>query len=119
MDKAIVKIVEERATFYCEVCGRVASESMALHHRKLKSRGGKDTPANLIRVHHECHNLGSDSIHLNPAIAEDRGHMVSSWKDPEETPFLRPDGSWVLLDNEGSIKVLGEGKNEYPYSDQR
>ena len=119
MDKAIVKIVEERATFYCEVCGRVASESMALHHRKLKSRGGKDTPANLIRVHHGFHNVNSVSIHSNPAKAEDRGHMVSSWKDPEETPFLRPDGSWVLLDNEGSIKVLGEGKNEYPYSDQR
>ena len=119
MDKAIVKIVTERATFYCEVCGQVASESMALHHRKLKSLGGKDTPANLIRVHHECHNLGSDSIHSNPAISEDRGHMVSSWKEPEETPFLRPDGSWVLLDNEGSIKVLEEGQNEYPYSDQR
>ena len=119
MDKAIVKIVTERATFYCEVCGQVASESMALHHRKLKSRGGKDTPANLIRVHHECHNLGSDSIHANPAISEDRGHMVSSWKKPEETPLLRPDGSWVLLDNEGSIKVLEEGQNEYPYSDQR
>ena len=119
MDKAIVKIVTERATFYCEVCGQVASESMALHHRKLKSRGGKDTPANLIRVHHECHNLGSDSIHANPAISEDRGHMVSSWKKPEETPFLRPDGSLVLLDNEGSIKVLEEGQNEYPYSDQR
>ena len=119
MDKAIVKIVTQRATFYCEVCGQVASESMALHHRKLKSRGGKDTPANLIRVHHKCHNLGSDSIHANPAISEDRGHMVSSWKKPEETPFLRPDGSWVLLDNEGSIKVLEEGQNEYPYSDQR
>lgn len=110
MDKAIVKIVEERAGFYCEVCGRSASESMALHHRKLKSRGGKDTPANLIRVHHGCHNLNTDSIHLNPEKAEDKGWMTPSWKDPEEQPMLYHDSYFVLLDNEGSIKTLGEGK---------
>ena len=110
MDKAIVKIVEERAGFYCEVCGGSASESMALHHRKLKSRGGKDTPANLIRVHHGCHNLNTDSIHLNPEKAEDKGWMTPSWKDPEEQPMLYHDSYFVLLDNVGSIKTLGEGK---------
>jgi hypothetical protein len=49
VDKKVVEIVEQRAGNYCEACGGLAQESMALHHRKLKSRGGKDTPANLIR----------------------------------------------------------------------
>ena len=106
MDKAIVKIVEERAGFYCEVCGKVASDSMALHHRKLKSRGGKDLVSNLVRIHHECHNLGTDSIHKNPAMATDKGWMVSSWSNPETEPFLQPDGSWVILKDDGSIEKV-------------
>ena len=110
MDKAIVKIVEQRAGDYCESCGGSATESMALHHRKLKSRGGKDTPANLIRIHHGCHNLNSDSIHLNPEKAEDKGWMCPSWKDPEETVMLYHNARFVLLNNDGSIKTLGEGK---------
>ena len=110
MDKKIVKIVEERAAGYCESCGSGASESMALHHRKLKSRGGKDTPANLIRVHHGCHNLNTDSIHLNPEKAEDKGWMCPSWKDPEEQPMLYHNSYFALLNNDGSITTLGENK---------
>lgn len=106
LKQEIVKLVEERAGNYCETCGGSALESMALHHRKLKSRGGKDSVANLIRVHHSCHNLGTDSIHANPSMATDKGWMVSSWADPETEPMLRPDGSWVLLRNDGSVESV-------------
>lgn len=109
ISKAVVKIVEERAGWYCEVCGLPAQESMALHHRKLRSRGGGDTPANLIRVHHGCHNLNTDSIHLNPETAENKGWIVPSWKEPHEHPFIRPDGSIVLLQDDGSVKTLQKG----------
>lgn len=108
MDKKLVQIVQERANGYCEVCGGVMYEG-ALHHRKLKSRGGKDTVSNLIHIHHGCHNLNTDSIHLNPAMAEDKGWMVASWKEPHETPFQLPDGSWALLLDDGTKKRLGEG----------
>lgn len=110
MDKRVVALVQDRAGDYCEVCGRVAEASMALHHRKLKSRGGQDTASNLIRIHHNCHNLGPYSIHMQPEKAEQNGHMVSSWSEPHETPFTRPDGSKVLLNDDGSITTLGEDK---------
>jgi len=106
LKQSIVKLVEARAGHYCETCGGPALESMALHHRKLKSRGGKDSAANLIRVHHSCHNLGTNSIHANPAMATDKGWMVSSWSEPQDEPMLLPDGSWVLLKDDGSVKSV-------------
>lgn len=110
MDRRIVQIVEARAGDHCEVCGNPALPSMALHHRKLKSRGGKDSPSNLIRIHHGCHNLRSDSIHLNPERASQKGWMVGSWQNPDEVPFTRPDGSIVLLHDNGDVSVLMEGE---------
>lgn len=109
MDRRVIEIVEQRAGGYCEVCGLPALPSMALHHRKLKSRGGKDTPANLIRIHHGCHNLKTNSIHLNPENASQKGWMVGSWQEPSQTPFTRPDGSIVLLQDDGGFSVLMEG----------
>ena len=106
LKKEIVELVQTRAGNYCETCGRPALDSMALHHRKLKSRGGKDSASNLIRVHHECHNLGTQSIHANPSMATDKGWMVSSWANPETEPMLCPDGSWVLLKDDGSTEVV-------------
>ena len=109
MDKQVVRIVEERAGNYCEVCGGPALPSMALHHRKLRSRGGLDTPANIIRIHHGCHNLQTDSIHLNPERASQKGWMVGSWQEPTKVPFTRPAGSIVLLQDDGSMAVLMAG----------
>ena len=108
MDKKIAEAVIARANGYCEVCGLPCHDG-ALHHRKLKSRGGKDTISNLIYVHHGCHNLNTDSIHLNPETATDNGWMVESWKEPHERPMLLPDGAWALLKNDGTITRLGEG----------
>jgi hypothetical protein len=109
INKKVVEIVLNRAGDYCETCGSPALPSMALHHRKLKSRGGKDTPANLIRVHHGCHNLRTDSIHLQPAKAEAKGWICPSWKEPNEQPFVKPDGTIVLLQDDGSEFTMMEG----------
>jgi hypothetical protein len=112
MDKKLVEIVQQRAGDYCEVCGAAAQESMALHHRKLKSRGGKDTAGNLIWVHHKCHNLGTDSIHLNPEWAEQHGYMVPSWQNPQEVPISLPSGGYALLLDDGTKKILEEKAHE-------
>lgn len=108
MKQSIVDLVIKRAGGYCEKCGRPGSD-MALHHRKLKSRGGKDSVSNLIHVHHECHNLGTDSIHLNPGLAGDKGWMVASWQDPANTPMFMPDGCFVILEENGKITPVKEG----------
>lgn len=117
IDPKVVALVEQRAQGYCEVCGKPEMKMMALHHRKLKSRGGKDTASNLIRVHHSCHNMKTGSIHANPKWAQDKGFMVGSWQEPHEAPMHRPDGSIVLLQNDGTIITLQEG-NENGHHNQ-
>ena len=109
MDKKIAEIVLNRAGNYCEACGKVG-QNFALHHRRLKSQGGKDEVCNLIAVHHECHNMGTNAIHMNPAKSIEMGWIVPSWAQPAEYPLHLPDGSKVLLDNEGSYQ-LTEGEN--------
>ena len=108
MNQRVVEIVLERAGFYCEKCGHSGS-GFALHHRKLRSQGGEDTPSNLIAVHHGCHNLNTDSIHLNPAIAKRNGWIVPGWAEPHEFPMTLPDGSKVYLDDEGGYTIMEEG----------
>lgn len=114
----VVEIVQERANGYCETCGGSAQLSMALHHRKLRSRGGGHTVSNLISVHHGCHNLNTDSIHLSPGNAQNKGWIVASWQEPEETPFAKPDGSHVLLHQDGSITIV-EAQDEHSSNGKR
>jgi len=106
--KQIYQIVQGRAGGFCEVCGSPAQESMAFHHRKLRSRGGKNSVSNLIYIHHGCHNLKSISIHMNPELATEKGHMVPSWFEPSEYPFAKPDGTLVLLQDDGTVIVTKE-----------
>jgi hypothetical protein len=105
------EIVYARCKGYCEKCGNSLPESWALHHRKLKSRGGKDEVSNFVALHHECHNLGTLSVHLNPEKSQDKGLMVGSWQNPWECPLTLPDGSYVMLDNEGNYKYLERKAN--------
>lgn len=108
MKPDIAERVLERAGHYCEACGQSCWD-FALHHRKLRSQGGKDEVCNLIAVHHACHNLGTDSIHLKPKKAIEKGQIVPSWAEPSEFPLTLPDGSKVLLDNEGNyLGIEGE-----------
>ena len=108
MNKKVVEIVFERAGNYCESCGQSCGE-FALHHRKLRSQGGKDEPANLIATHHACHNLGTKSIHINPTKSIQMGWIVPSWAEPSEFPLTLSDGRKVLLDNEGNyLEIEGE-----------
>jgi hypothetical protein len=109
MDRRIAEAVLNRAGNYCEKCGN-SGYDFALHHRRLKSQGGKDEVCNLMAVHHKCHNMGTDAIHMNPAKSIEMGWIVPSWAQPAEYPLHLSDGSKVLLDNEGSYIEEG-GKN--------
>lgn len=104
-------LVWSRARGYCEKCGQSLPYSWALHHRKLRSRGGKDTVSNFLALHHECHNLATDSVHNNPKDALEKGYMVSSWAEPAECPVTLPNGDTVMLTEEGTYKYLERKAN--------
>lgn len=101
--------VFNRSGGYCERCAIPLAETWALHHRKLRSRGGKDEITNLVALHHHCHNLGKDSVHLNPDAATRGGFMVASWDDPASVPVTLGDGRLVLLTPEGGYRIMEDG----------
>jgi hypothetical protein len=43
---------------------------------------------------------------MNPSTASINGWMVASHEEPSEVAFLRPDGSKVLLNEDGTITEL-------------
>lgn len=98
MDKALREQAFTRQDGYCCWCGLPLPEVYAMHHRKLRSRGGKDELSNLVALHHGCHNLATDSVHLNPAKATARGFMISSGNDPRVVPLVMIDGTMLYLD---------------------
>jgi hypothetical protein len=112
LSKELREQVLSRAEGYCEFCGNGLPEVFALHHRKLKSRGGKDTVDNLIAVHHSCHNGSTNAIHFNVALSESTGHIVPTHADPSEYPLTLANGSTVTLTTEGTYNYL-ERKEGY------
>lgn len=72
----------------------------AAHHRKLRAHGRDDRLCNLVALHHGCHNLNTDSVHLSPGRAYELGLLVRSWENPEEVPLILRDGRAVLLSHE-------------------
>jgi hypothetical protein len=103
--------VLKRCGGYCEKCGSPLGETWALHHRKLRSRGGEDCVTNFVALHHECHNMGTDSVHFNPRKAENAGLMVASWQSPNDVPLTLPSGDIVLLTDDGSYRYLERKEN--------
>ena len=105
------KALYERCKGMCESCGGVLPDNWAAHHRKLRSQGGKDDLENVVALHHECHNLGTNSVHLNPQKSYDDGFMVRSWAEPKETPLKLMRSMWVVLTTDGDY-AGSEGPNE-------
>jgi hypothetical protein len=64
-----------------------------VHHRLLRVHGGKDTHANVIPLHHPCHNL----VHVvhGPQWSYRHGFLVPRWHgDPDTWPAYRWLTSW-------------------------
>lgn len=100
----------DRSGGYCEKCAIPLADEWALHHRKLRSRGGKNEITNVVALHHNCHNLGTNSVHLNPELATREGFMVASWDDPATIPVTLGDERVVMLTPEGGYRIV-EGGN--------
>ena len=102
-----------RCNGYCERCGIPLAADWALHHRKLRSQGGKDEITNLVALHHHCHNLGTDSVHLNVKAAKEQGFIVPSWADPAVVPLILADNALVLLTPAGDYQLIGRGSSGF------
>jgi HNH endonuclease len=92
--------VLRRDGYQCQRCGaRVdGSASSSCHHRKLKGRGGPDTPENRVMLCGSgttgCHGW----VHANPREARLHGWLVSAYADPAElTMWSAPRREWVRL----------------------
>lgn len=86
----VVSAVKRRSNGICEACADGRAEH--IHHRKLRSQGGKHLVDNLLHACSECHR----TIHDNPAESYDRGLLVHSWDEPDSVDvvpyyFERPD----------------------------
>ncbi|CAB4194609.1 HNHc domain containing protein [uncultured Caudovirales phage] len=88
----------------CEKCGGALPESWAAHHRKLRKHGGKDDINNVLALHHECHNLGTDSVHLNPKNSYANGWLVSAYADHATAPVKLAGNWWVILTEDGDYE---------------
>ena len=76
-------IIKARSKGVCEArTGVCTRRAVHVHHRKLRSQGGSNSPDNLIDVCFDCH----DWIHLNPAASYEKGWLLHSTDD--KTPLL-------------------------------
>ncbi len=55
--------------------------AMHLHHKLMRSQGGKDTPENLLAVCSWCHHL----IHRYPARSYRNGWLIRTYPTREDT----------------------------------
>ncbi|WP_345264656.1 HNH endonuclease signature motif containing protein [Nocardioides nanhaiensis] len=93
MDADLRTSIFVRAGGCCDRCGRgMDPDAWECHHRKLRSRGGEDSFANLVALCSTCHGWA----HANPAEATDRGLIVPSWADPGTVPVWRHARAWWL-----------------------
>lgn len=110
MDVKLRKAVFDRDE-HCVKCGKFLYDGVAVHHRKLRKHGGTDSLSNLIALCSTCHNIAPDSVHQNPESSYAKGYMCPSWADPAEWPVTLPDGSRVLLEDNGKMIYLERAEN--------
>lgn len=85
------RVILGRAGGLCERCGR-RLDDWAAHHRRARSSGRDDSPANLACLCHPCHAW----CHANVTEARHAGLIVPSWADPYTTAVKLRTGWWLL-----------------------
>lgn len=73
--------VYARARGACQVC--LDGPGTVVHHRKLRSQGGTNDPANLLLLCAGCH----DYVHGHPALSYAAGYLLHQWE--REVDFVQ------------------------------
>jgi 5-methylcytosine-specific restriction endonuclease McrA len=93
--------VRERDLWHCVRCGR--ADWLHVHHRRMRSQGGKDTFSNLVTLCVRCH----EWVHHHPALAAQGGLLLRAGSDSTTTALHH--WSWsqhVLLCDDGTISFV-------------
>ena len=98
------RIVDERSDRRCERCGHPVQVGGSHHHRLLRSRGGGNSPQNIVFLCGSgttgCHGWA----HANPASATEQGWMLPSKTDPARAPIRRSRyGDYAYLGEDGQV----------------
>lgn len=100
-----------RANDCCERCGQGLTKQSehSVHHRKLRSRGGKDHVSNLVLLCGTgttgCHGI----VHRFMLNAHADGWLVGSYEDPQFLGIVHWSGELrVLLPDGGYGEVIWE-----------
>lgn len=101
--KDVAKFVKERSEGRCEAMNRSTCTGFGehLHHRQLRSQGGKHTIPNLVDVCAPCHSW----FHREVAEAVTQGWIVRSTHDPATTP-MNYRGRQAILSEGGGVEHL-------------
>lgn len=82
---AVRREVRARSGGRCEVC---AQPAVHMHHRKLRSQGGRHEAVNLLHLCAACH----EGVHANPGRSYSLGLIVPGWADPADVGVIRVEG---------------------------
>jgi len=104
IDPTLRLLVRDRAGGLCECCGDRLSPIFQCHHRKLRSRGGQDSAANLAALCGLCHRR----IHSRVEWATEQGFIVSATDDPARVPMAVRCDSWRYLTADGGYLPVGD-----------
>ena len=96
--------LHDRQNGMCPWCGHnLNPDDMAAHHRLLRAHGGTWDLANIVGLHHGCHNIQPGSVHQEPRRAYRLGFMIRTrLLAPAQIPlYSRSAGGWLLADGDG------------------
>ena len=95
--------LHDRQNGMCPWCGHnLNPDDMAAHHRLLRAHGGTWDLANIVGLHHGCHNIQPGSVHQEPRRANRLGFMIRArLLTPAQIPlYSRSAGGWLLADGD-------------------
>ena len=92
--------IRQRADGRCDCCGDRLAPIFQAHHRKLLSRGGQDSAANLLALCRLCHMR----CHSHVTWATWHGFIVAATDDPASVPVAVRGETWQLLGHDGTYQ---------------